>query len=128
LHRSKFIASKKGFCAITHGNRPFTAERLVFDGAGYVQIQCIQRERPKPKVSYQKYAFRPSNPNKAGFVGCFEKVDYLEEGGPDEKTKQAVEMKLSRTQPFGKPWRYFLTTIIGQTLTELLPDLNHQFN
>lgn len=35
-HKSKFLPGTTRFVSTSHGNRPFTADRLLFDGAGYV--------------------------------------------------------------------------------------------
>lgn len=41
----------------------------------------------KPPLS-RGNAFRPANPNKTGFMGAFEVLQYMEEGAPEPKTKQ----------------------------------------
>lgn len=35
-HRSKFLPGTTRFVTTSHGNRPFTAEGILLDGAGYV--------------------------------------------------------------------------------------------
>lgn len=36
VQRSKFLPNTRGFISTSTGNRPFTADDQVFDGAGYV--------------------------------------------------------------------------------------------
>ncbi|KAM3143331.1 hypothetical protein pb186bvf_004663 [Paramecium bursaria] len=97
-HRSKFLKGAKGFCSTSQGNRPFTADQEVFDGAGYAI-------KPKRQAYYKGAPFRPPNANKRGFQGTFEVLQHVEEGGPEPKTKQQFFEKLFKTQSFGNPWK-----------------------
>ncbi|CAD8051375.1 unnamed protein product [Paramecium primaurelia] len=96
-HKSKQLPGTTRFITTSHGNRPFTSDGILLDGAGYT----IQKKPPL----YKGNPFRPSNQNKKGFQGTFEVLQYMEEGGPDIKTKQNTFEKLSATQTFEKPWR-----------------------
>lgn len=51
----------------SHGLRPFTADRFVYDGSGYVKYQTfIFSQQKQMNLAYYtgSSAFRPSNPNK----------------------------------------------------------------
>ncbi|CAD8062583.1 unnamed protein product [Paramecium sonneborni] len=96
-HRSKFLPGTTRFITTSHGNRPFTADGILLDGAGYLS----EIKRPL----YKGAPFRPANQNKKGFQGTFEVLQYMEEGAQEPKTKQNTFQKLSATQTYEKPWR-----------------------
>ncbi|CAD8149701.1 unnamed protein product [Paramecium octaurelia] len=97
-YKSKFLPGTIRFVSTSHGNRPFTSDGELLDGAGYNQ-EKVQRPR------YTGVSFRPPNKNKSGFQGTFEIFQYVEEGAPIPKTKQNTFSKLLKTDTFERPWR-----------------------
>jgi len=49
-------------------------------------------------------------------MGCFERMGYLEEGGEVPKNKMLIQQKMSKTQTFDRPWRYFSLSQFTLTL------------
>ncbi|CAD8072727.1 unnamed protein product [Paramecium sonneborni] len=97
-YKSKFLPGVIKFVSTSHGNRPFTSDGVLLDGAGYI-------EKKITRPLNNGVPFRPANKNKKGFQGTFEVFQYFEEGAPEPKTKQNTFTKLLQTETYERPWR-----------------------